>query len=260
MPKIQCQEGDDDVPDRYAATTSECACRRYFRARRQELIVQVRRGSLRTALVEVLGSPGRQAGFLLVAAAVALLYTILLPFASTQRLELSNWDYLNAGLVAWSIALGAGMGLVVVVQIYAIGRIAEARRGAGAASGLAFVASVLPSFLCCTPLIPTLLAFVGISGVGLYDTTGTLQHFFAVHQSEFLGGSLALLATTGAWSLHKVSRATCLSAGGCDAGDCETRVGPSPHATSAPDATSAVTVDPNGHGRIQEAVEQGAPS
>jgi hypothetical protein len=182
--------------------------------------VAVRPATLRAALAEVLGSPGRLAGFAVVAAVVALLYSLLLPFNFTQRFELANWHYLSAGLLAWSIVLGAGMGLVLSVQVCAMRRIARARAAAGTAGGVAFVASLAPSFLCCTPIIPTVLAFVGVSGVGLYGTTGTLQHFFAVHQTEFLAASLALLALTGWWGLRKIATGDCLSDDGCAVEGC----------------------------------------
>jgi hypothetical protein len=177
-----------------------------------------RGGTLRAAAVEVLGSWGRLVGFAVVAAGVALLYTILLPFDYTQRFEMANWHYLDAYLLAWAVVLGAGMGLVLSVQVYAMRRVAAVRSATGAAGGLAFLASLMPSFLCCTPIIPTLLAFVGLSGVGLYGTTGALQHFFAVHQTEFLAASAALLALTGWWGLRQVASAACLSDDGCAAG------------------------------------------
>jgi len=43
------------------------------------------RGTLRAGVAEVLGTRGRLTGFAMVAAAVTLLYTILLPFDYTQR-------------------------------------------------------------------------------------------------------------------------------------------------------------------------------
>jgi hypothetical protein len=179
----------------------------------------VRTATLRAALGEVLGSPGRLAGFVTVSAVVALGYSLLLPFDYTQRFELANWHYLDTRLLAWSIVLGAGMGLVLSVQVYAMRRIARAQAAAGTAGGVAVVASLAPSFLCCTPVIPTVLAFVGVSGVGLYGTTGTLQHFFAVHQTQFLAASLALLAVTGWWGLRKIATAACLSDDGCAVGE-----------------------------------------
>ncbi|MDA8360174.1 MAG: hypothetical protein M0Z95_28620 [Actinomycetota bacterium] len=167
------------------------------------------------ALGEVLGSPGRIAGFLVTSGVVAFFYTLLLPFNYTQRFEFANWNYLNAYLLAWAIVLGLAMGLVLSIQIYAMRRIAAARAAAGAAGGVAFVVSLLPSFLCCTPIVPSLLAFVGVSGVGLYSTTGTLQHFFAVHQTEFLSASLVLLGLMSWWGLRKVARSQCLTEDGC---------------------------------------------
>ncbi|MGC8472704.1 MAG: hypothetical protein ACP5PM_10505 [Acidimicrobiales bacterium] len=167
------------------------------------------------ALAEVLGTPGRIAGFLVASGVVAFFYTLLLPFDYTQRFELANWDYLDAYLLTWAIVLGLAMGLVLSVQVYAMRKIAAARAASGAAGGVAFVASLLPSFLCCTPIVPSILAFVGVSGVGLYTTTGALQHFFAVHQTEFLAASLVLLGAMCWWGLCKVACSQCFTEDGC---------------------------------------------
>ena len=167
------------------------------------------------ALAEVLGTPWRIIGFLVVAGVVAFFYTLLLPFSYTQRFELANWNYLDAYLLVWSIVLGLAMGLVLSIQVYAIRRIADTRAANSTTTGLAFVAGLLPSFLCCTPIIPSLLAFIGMSGVGLYTTTGTLQHFFAVHQTEFLATSLILLSLMCWWGLRKVTRSQCFTEDGC---------------------------------------------
>ncbi|HLI45547.1 MAG TPA: hypothetical protein VKU92_13885 [Acidimicrobiales bacterium] len=169
------------------------------------------------ALADVLGTRWRIAGFLCASGIVAFFYSLLLPFDYTQRFELANWDYLDAHLVVWSIVLGLAMGLVLSIQVRAMRRVAAARRATGAAGGAAFVASLLPSFLCCTPIIPSLLAFVGVSGVGLYTTTGTVQHFFAVHETEFLSASLVLLALTCWWGLRQVARSGCFGEEGCAA-------------------------------------------
>lgn len=146
---------------------------------------------------------------------VALLYSLLLPFDFTQRFSFVNWHYLDARLIAWSIVLGLGMATVIVLQVHAMRRIANARTRSGAVGGLAFVGSVLPSLLCCTPVIPTVLAFVGFSTVSVYGTTGTLQHFFATNQTQFFVGSLLVMTLTAWWSIHRITKATCLT-DGCD--------------------------------------------
>lgn len=179
--------------------------------------VQTARAPLWTIAAQVLGSPGRKAGFVVVAAAVSLLYTILLPFGYTQQFGLANWHYLDPYLGVWSVVLGGAMGFVLMVQVYAMRRVAAAR--ADGRSGLAFVASLLPGFLCCTPIIPTLLAFIGVSGASLYTTTGTLAHFFATQQTDFLAATLALLVLTGLWGLRRVAAADCLSEVGCSPTD-----------------------------------------
>jgi hypothetical protein len=150
-----------------------------------------------------------QAVFLATGLVVAFLCSLVLPFDYTQRFSFANWQYLDARLLAWSIVLGVGMATVVVLQVHAMRRIAAARARAGAVGGLAFVGSVLPSLLCCTPVIPTVLAFVGFSTESVYGTTGTLQHFFATHQTEFFVGSFVLMVLTAWWSAHRIGTAAC---------------------------------------------------
>ena len=167
-------------------------------------------------VARILSSPSNQILFVLLAVVIGTLYTILLPFEFTQRFSFANWNYLDPYLAFWSIVLGIGMSLVLVLEIYAMRRIRS--RQAGSLSGLAFIGSILPSFLCCTPIIPTLLAFIGLSTVSIYGTTGALQHFFAVNQTAFLSGSALLLALSGWWSVRTIARADCLNEQRCDVG------------------------------------------
>jgi hypothetical protein len=167
------------------------------------------------AITETFATGGRRLAFALLGAGISLLYSLLLPFAFTQRLEFANWDFLTGGQLAWSVVLGGAMAFVLVVQFHAMRRVASARVATGATGGVAFVVSLLPSFLCCTPFVPTLLAFLGVSGLALYSTTGAVQHVFATYQPEFLGGSLLLLLVTAAWGLHRVATAPCCADDRC---------------------------------------------
>lgn len=166
---------------------------------------------------EMFASPRRRYGFAITAAVVIVGYTILLPFDYTQRFSPANWRYLTAGMATWSVTLGLGLAFVLTVQVFAMRRVAAARTRSAAAGGLAFVASLLPSFLCCSPLVPTLLAVLGVSATGALGATGSLsvQYFFATHQTAFLAGSLILLIVTGWWGLRRVARAGCRDPAGC---------------------------------------------
>lgn len=170
--------------------------------------------SVLAAGADVLGSRWRLLGFAVTAAIVGLAYTILLPFDATGRFSLANWRYLTPALTAWSVILGLGMAFVLLIQFHAIRQLA-ARRSTVAVSGLAFVGGLLPSLLCCSPLLPTLLTFVGLSTAQVYGTTGTWQYFFAAHQTVFLAGSLLLLLLTAGWGLRRLARNACAGEQGC---------------------------------------------
>lgn len=167
-----------------------------------------------SALVaELVGRPAYRLLFGLTFVVVTAGYTLLLPFEFTQRLGLGNWGYLTPQLAGFSIALGLGMAALITLQVYAARR-AVAGRG-NALGGFALLASIIPSMTCCSPLVPTLLATVGMSALGVASTAGTIQYFVAVHQTEILTASVVLLAATTTWSARSVARAACLSDAGC---------------------------------------------
>ena len=89
------------------------------------------------------------------------------------------------------------------------------RRG-GLAGALAAVVSLLPSLLCCSPAVPTLVGLIGLPAATQLQTTGTITYFFATKQDWLLGGALALLAASGLWSTRKLARAACLAGDGCE--------------------------------------------
>jgi hypothetical protein len=177
----------------------------------------VRRPTAGSAAHMISGDAPSRVTFGVLTVLISTAYTLLLPFAFTQRFSLHNWQFLTTRLLVFAIALGIGMALVLTVQIYAVRRAVAARRAAGDStlSGVALIVSVLPTFLCCTPVIPTVLATFGVSAVGVYSTTGTLQRFFDAHQTAFFVASLLLLAATGWWGLRRVARAACLTPTGC---------------------------------------------
>lgn len=161
----------------------------------------------------ILRESGGRVLFGAVAVGVAFLYTLMLPAAHTLRLSFANWRYLDAQDAAFSAAFGLLAGWVVSVQLYAARRLAS-RRGQ-TAGGVALLLSVLPNMLCCTPVVPTLLALGGISTLGIYQLSGRIQSFFAHQELAFLGGGLLLLLASAVWSTRVVARSACRGSGGC---------------------------------------------
>jgi hypothetical protein len=148
-----------------------------------------------------------------VALAVALLYSIVLPYSFTQRLSTANWRYLTAEQAWFAAGLGLLTAVVVTLQVHAT-RVAVRGRGRGlTAVGLA--GSVLPSLLCCTPVVPTLLALAGVSATTIFATSGRIQGFFALNATAFLAGGMVLLAVSAAWTARVIATAACAAESGC---------------------------------------------
>jgi len=56
-------------------------------------------------------------------------YSLLLPYAFTQRLSLANWSYLDARYVAFTVAFALGLGWLMTLQVHAVRRLTRAAAG-----------------------------------------------------------------------------------------------------------------------------------
>lgn len=142
------------------------------------------------------------------------LYLILLPFNYTQRFSFRNLTFLTPYLTIWPVVLGTIFSLSFTLEYLTLKEIIAAKSSSFEFTRpltqlFSFVLLLLPSLLCCTPIIPTLLAFLSLSRVGLYQTTGLFQHFFATHQREFLAATALFLITSLILSLRKLGNLTC---------------------------------------------------
>ncbi|MHB1778046.1 MAG: hypothetical protein ACYCU7_18995 [Acidimicrobiales bacterium] len=160
--------------------------------------------------------------FAVVFVAVGFGDSILLPFDFTQRISFANWGYLDPRYLAFTVAFAFAMAWVLTLQVHAVREVlaarssADAPRRSGPLGALAAVVSLLPSFLCCSPVVPTLVGLFGLSAVTRLRTTGTITYFFATKQNLLLLGALALVLASGLWSTRKLARAACF------AGECST--------------------------------------
>lgn len=121
-------------------------------------------------------------------------YLFTLPAVYTGGVVgLISLRYLNGELVFFSVALAGFLSLTLSLNIYAFRASIRGRgRGTGASLG-ALVSSLLPSSVCCTSLVPSLLAVLGASTPQIFGLTGRIQGFFATYETAFLGGALLLV-------------------------------------------------------------------
>ena len=120
------------------------------------------------------------------------LYVFTLPAAYTGGvIGLVSLRYLNAELLFFAIALAALLSLALTLSIYAF-RASVRQRSSSLTLG-ALLSSVAPASLCCTPLVPTLLAILGASTPQIFGLTGRIQGFFATYEPLILAFSLILL-------------------------------------------------------------------
>lgn len=152
--------------------------------------------------------------FATVALAVGLVYSVLLPFDFTLRISLANWQFFTLRYALFDTGLALGLAWLVTLQIYAVRRItrraAGRPRGGGVTGAAGAVISLLPSFLCCSPIVPTVVGLLGLPVATQLSTTGDITYFFATSQDWLLAGGLVLLAASGAWAVRKLARAACL--------------------------------------------------
>ena len=119
-------------------------------------------------------------------------YAFTLPASYTGGvIGLVSLQQMTVELAFFSIAVSALLSLVLTLIVYAA-RASLGRRG-GALSLGAVAASLLPATLCCTPVVPTVLALVGASTPQIFGLSGRIQGIFAIYQPLFLALALALL-------------------------------------------------------------------
>ena len=171
------------------------------------------KGLRRRTLSQIASDRTNQIVFAVTVFSVAVGYSVLLPFDYTQRVSFANWHYLDAGLFAFALAFALAIGFVFTLQVHAMRSVIRQR--ASALTGFAALAGLLPSFLCCSPIVPTLVGLFGASTATTYQATGTVQYFFATRQSLILSTSLVLVLLAGLWSFRRVVRSSCLSSVSC---------------------------------------------
>ena len=140
-----------------------------------------------SALGLVMRRPAYRLLALIIFVPMLALYLFMLPSAFTAgSIGLISLRYLNAELAIFSVLLAGLLSLSLALNIYAF-RSAQRRKGG------VLTAGALASRLCCTPAVPTVLAFLGASTPQIFGISGKVQGFIATYETAFLSIASILL-------------------------------------------------------------------
>jgi hypothetical protein len=115
-------------------------------------------------------------------------YLVMLPSSAVGGFSLVALRYLTPGLALAAAALGYGFALTIAINVSAL---TQRSRAAGVVGIGGLLAATLPGSLCCTSVIPSLLAAFGASVPTILGTTGKIASVFAVYESAFIAASIA---------------------------------------------------------------------
>jgi len=113
-------------------------------------------------------------------------YLFLLPSPAVGGISPVALHYLTPPLTMLAILFGFGLSATLALNFSAVKR----SKASGAAGLGGLLTSVLPASLCCTSVVPSLLALAGASAPTIIGSTGKIQSIFALHENVFLGASL----------------------------------------------------------------------
>ena len=209
----------------------------------------------RDLLVRILADRSSRFVFIASAVVAGFVYSLLLPFAYTQRFSIANWQYLDARYIFFTVAFALGIAWLVTLQVFAVRSIGRGSTGkdtarrSGPLGGLAAAASFLPSLLCCSPIVPTLVGILPVSVATRLHTTGRVTYFFATKENLILASALVVLAASGLWSLRRLARSACLASQCCVPGTAAGESG-----DSHEPATLASTIAKTGPAQEKESI------
>ena len=142
------------------------------------------------AIYLVLSSKAYSVAFFVIAALVFLGFSYLFLGSSlnlaTQKIVLGLDIY---ALIA-SVLISVLLALSLVMNAFAF---VNGAALSGKASFGAVMAAIIPSGLCCTSVIPAILAALGASTTTIIGITGELQGPFATYETLFITFSIGIL-------------------------------------------------------------------
>lgn len=152
------------------------------------------------ALRIVLASRRAMAGMGAVFVIFALLYAMILPATYTGgAIGLVSLRFLTPGTLVIALVMALLLALIVGLAVHGF------RNGSGVKSAggvLGAILGILPSLLCCSPVLPLSIAAVAAFLPAAGSLGLPIQGFIATHELEIYGVAIVLMA----WGLYGNAR------------------------------------------------------
>jgi hypothetical protein len=142
------------------------------------------------AMRETLSGKAYAFGFVIASVLVTVVYAYLLSFSSLNLGNVPRILGISVYEVLVSLLLGTMFSLILTMSAFSIKRNLKSseRMGIGA-----LIASIIPSSLCCTALVPSLLSIAGASTATIIGVTGKIQGPFASLEPVFIIAAIVIM-------------------------------------------------------------------
>jgi len=141
--------------------------------------------------------------FVLLALIITSIYIILLPSLPNGTVSLTFVRFATPFQIVFSIIFGVLLGLIIVLNLYTR-KVQKTSKSKNISNGTVTgaIAATFVNLLCCTPIIPSIIALFGGSTPLLFNLSAPLEAFFENNYVYFYLISAVLLVV----SVHYISK------------------------------------------------------
>ncbi len=142
------------------------------------------------AVRETLSGKAYAYGFAFSSVIVTIIYAYLLSFSSLNLGNVPRILGISIYEILVSALLGIMFSLVLAMSAFSIKRNMKSSEKIGIG---ALIASIIPSSLCCTALVPSVLSIAGASTATIIGVTGKIQGPFATLEPVFIIAAIVIM-------------------------------------------------------------------
>lgn len=159
------------------------------------------------AIRETLSGKIYAAGFVAVSMLVTVVYAYLLSFSDLNIGSVPRILGISIYELLISLLLGIMFSLLLTMSVFSTKRNIKSSENVGIG---ALIASIIPSSMCCTALVPSFLSIAGASTATIIGVTGRIQGPFASLEPVFIVAAIAIMFFGIVQSSKRIYKGCCV--------------------------------------------------